>query len=176
MLVCIHSRKISGLGRERLTDTRQHWAVTDGTVGTKEDEVVREFGGSNTKIGLRFLLPYILKVLAVRSNDREAGLKRGIKACGADQDIDGVLVAIVANTASLGNVSDFAVDDLDIFLTERLEVTHAWCQSSTADMPVRDQVLLEVWVMQLLLHLRLHVGFGLIVSGGSLEENAKLAV
>lgn len=30
--------------------------------------------------------------------------------------------------------------------------------------------------MQLLLHLRLHVGFGLIVGGGSLEENAELAV
>ena len=125
---------------------------------------------------MRFLLLYILKALAVRSNNREAGLERGIKACSADQDIDGVLVAIVTNTASLGNVGDFAVDDLDIFLAERLEVTHAWCQSSTADMPVRDQVLLEVWVMQLFLHLRLHVGFGLIVGGGSLEENVELAV
>ena len=123
-----------------------------------------------------FLLPYILKVLAVRSNNREAGFERSIKACGADQDIDGVLVAIATNTAPLGDVGDFAVDHLDILLAERLEVTHAWCESSAADVPVRDQALLEVWVMQFLLHLRLYVGFGLMVGGGSLEENAELAV
>lgn len=150
--------------------------VTDGAVWPEEDEVVWEVCGCDAEVGLGFLGPDILEVCAVGVDDGEARLKGGVEAGCADEDVDGVLVAVVALAASLGDLVDLAVDDVYIVFAQGLEVSHAGRQAATSDVPVWNEALFEVRVLQLFGHLLAEVGFRVIVCGGVLEEDAELAI
>lgn len=155
---------------------RQHGAVANGAVGAEEDQVVGHTGGGDAQVRGRVDSPLVLQVLARRGDDGEARAEGGIEASGTDQDIDGVLLAVVAQGALVGDGADLAVNNLNVGLGQRLEVVDTGRQTTAANGPVGDQLLSQEVVVELLLHLRNHVGAGLLVDLGLLQEDAVLAV
>lgn len=157
-------------------DGREHGTVADGTVGAEEDEIVGEVGGGDAEVGRRLGLPKILEVLALWIHHGETRLEGGIEAGRADEHVNGVLFAVVTEAAALGDLVDLAIHDLDVLLAEGFEVANARSKAAATDMPVGDEALLKVGIVQLLAHLLPEVGLGLVVGVGVLEEDAELAV
>jgi hypothetical protein len=157
-------------------DGRENRAVANRAVGAEENEVVGEVGGSHAEVGLRVDRPLVLKVLTLVVDDGETGLEAGVEASGADKDINGIFVAIIAEAALLGHSRDLTVDDLDIGLGERLEVVDTRSETAAADAPLWNELLLEELVVEFLLHLGEHILAGILVYLVVLKEDAELAV
>lgn len=59
-------------------DSGQNRAIPDGTVGSKEDEIVWEICGSDSKIRFWLGCPFVLQVLAARSDQGKARFERRV--------------------------------------------------------------------------------------------------
>lgn len=154
----------------------QYGSVSNRTIRAQEYEIVGEIRCSDAEVGLCFLLPDILEVGARGIDDGEAGLERGVETRGADEHVDGIFFAVVAYAPAFRDGVDLAVDDFDVFFAEGFEVSDAWSQASTTDMPVGNQALLKIWVLKFVVHLLAEVRFGVAVCICVFEKDAKLAV
>jgi len=157
-------------------DGRQHGAVADRAVRPQEDQVVWDLGRREPEVRLRLFGPCVLQVHARRSDDGEPRLERRVEARRADEHVDGVFVAVVADAALLRDLFDLAVHDRDVFFGERFEVADAGGEAAAAEGPVWDQLLFEELVRELLLHLLEHVCAGVVLSLGVVEEERELTV
>lgn len=164
------------VGRRRHTDGAENRSITDGTVWTEENEVVWEVGGSDAEVGFCSPGPDILKISSIGSDDGEAWFETGVKPSSADQDVDGILVPIVAQATTLSDLVDLAIDNLNVRLAERFKVSNARRQSSTSHRPIRDKLLLQEFVVQLFFHLFFHIAVSIGVGFRILEEDSELAV
>lgn len=159
-----------------LLDRAEDGTIANWAIGTKEDEVVGELGGRKTKVRTRLLAPDVLKVGALVVDYRETWLEGGVEASGANEDVYGIFLTVVALATALGDLVDFAIDCLDVVFAECLEVADTGCETTASDVPVGDQFLLEVGVLKLFGHLLTEVGLSLVVDIAALEENAILTV
>lgn len=108
-------------------DSTQDRSISNRAVRTQENEVVGEIGGRDTEIGLCFCGPYVLQVLAGGSYDGESWLETCVEACGADEDVDGVFVAVVADAAAFADGVYFSVDYFYVLFAEGFEIADSGC-------------------------------------------------
>jgi hypothetical protein len=160
----------------RRTNSAEDWSISDRAVWSEENEVVGEIGSSDTEIRFCSSGPYVLEISAVRSDDWKAWFESSVEARCADEHINGILLAVITQATTFGNLVNLAIDDLDIRFAERLKVSNTWRQSSTSNRPVGNELLLEELVVQLFLHLLFHVAMGVGVGLCIFQEDAKLAV
>lgn len=157
-------------------DSGQDWTIANWAVRSEEDEVVGHVWCSQSKVGTRLLGPLILEIPAVFSDGREARPEAGVETGRADKHINWVLVAIVTLAAALGDLLDFAVHNLDIWLVQTLEVVDARRQATAADTPLWNELVFEELVLELFLHLVCHVALHVRLRLCALEVKSPHAV
>lgn len=106
-------------------DRAEDRPVANGAVGAEEDEIVGKVRGGKTKVRARLFGPCILEIDTGGVDDGEAGLERCVEARGADEHVNGVLVAVVTQTATFSYLVDFTVYCMHIRFAKGFEVAHA---------------------------------------------------
>jgi hypothetical protein len=106
-------------------DGDEYRAVANGAIWAEDNEVVWEFRGCETEVGVWFCSPCVLQVCARGVGDGEAGREGGVEASCADEDVEGVLGIVGGLDATWSYLCDFAEDGCDVGFAEGFEVTGA---------------------------------------------------
>ena len=119
----------------------------------RKHQIIRKPRRGDAHVRFRFVGPRVLQIPTIIPYNGEPRPERGVEARRADQNVDGIDVAVAANARILGDLDNLALDELDVVRLERLQILRARRQPPTADRPFGHELRLQGFVVpQLVVH------------------------